>query len=296
MAIRELFSRRQKRLRGEAPDVFQYDDIPQPLRVQVVHILEELLSSGHYEDICDIICRETGRFYLGREQPRQFEVRNYTFEFVDYFLKVKDADSALDCVELAFQMAVEKVGHFHPARVEKAVEELNARFKQHGVGYEFADDELIRVDSKHLHEEAVKPALVILRGKEYASADDEFRQAYEHYRHGRHEDALVCALKSFESVMKVICTKRGWMFNPMDPASKLIKALFDNKLLPDYLQNEITGLRTTLESGIVTLRNKQGGHGAGAVQRDVPEYAVSYGLHLTASSILFITEAEAALE
>jgi len=39
MAILELFSKRQKKLRGEVPDVYQYTDIPNPLRVQIIHII-----------------------------------------------------------------------------------------------------------------------------------------------------------------------------------------------------------------------------------------------------------------
>lgn len=34
----ELFSKRQKRFRGEVPDVYQYEVIPQGLRVEVVYI------------------------------------------------------------------------------------------------------------------------------------------------------------------------------------------------------------------------------------------------------------------
>ena len=34
----ELFSKRQKQLRGEVPEVYQYEDIPQKLRVQISYI------------------------------------------------------------------------------------------------------------------------------------------------------------------------------------------------------------------------------------------------------------------
>ena len=43
MGIFDLFSKRQKRLRGEAPDVYTYDEIPEPLRVQIVHIFRDIL-------------------------------------------------------------------------------------------------------------------------------------------------------------------------------------------------------------------------------------------------------------
>ncbi len=41
VAVIDLFSKRQKRARGEMPDVFVYDDLPQPLRVQIVHIITD---------------------------------------------------------------------------------------------------------------------------------------------------------------------------------------------------------------------------------------------------------------
>ena len=44
MAISNLFSKRQRRQRGEMPDVYQYEDIPHPLRVQLVHILRDALG------------------------------------------------------------------------------------------------------------------------------------------------------------------------------------------------------------------------------------------------------------
>ena len=48
MAIIDLFSKRQKVLRKEVPDVYEYAQIPQPLRVQIVHILRDLF--GHHKD------------------------------------------------------------------------------------------------------------------------------------------------------------------------------------------------------------------------------------------------------
>ena len=60
MAIFDLFSKRQKRLRGEMPDVYVYDDLPNPLRVQIVHIWKDTLR--RYEFIVDALCREYGVF------------------------------------------------------------------------------------------------------------------------------------------------------------------------------------------------------------------------------------------
>jgi len=44
MPIFELFSKRQKKLKGEVPDVYQYKDIGQKFRVQVVHIVRDTIK------------------------------------------------------------------------------------------------------------------------------------------------------------------------------------------------------------------------------------------------------------
>jgi len=41
MTIFDLFSKRQKRSRGEVPDVYQYETIPTELRVQIIHIIRD---------------------------------------------------------------------------------------------------------------------------------------------------------------------------------------------------------------------------------------------------------------
>jgi hypothetical protein len=56
----------------------------------------------------------------------------------------------------------------------------------------------------------------------------------------------------------------------------------------------LVALRSTLESGVPTARNKLGGHGQGTEVVEVPEHIVSYALHLTASAIVFLAEAEKA--
>ena len=42
MAIYNLFSKRQKKLRAKFPDIYQYEEIPQKFRVQVIHIMDAI--------------------------------------------------------------------------------------------------------------------------------------------------------------------------------------------------------------------------------------------------------------
>jgi hypothetical protein len=175
-----------------------------------------------------------------------------------------------------------------------AIAELNARFREHGVGYEF-NSEIIRVDSQILHAETVKPTLALLREPQYKGAQAEFLTAHEHYRHRRNKEALTESLKALESVMKSICAKRRWQYDPNAQAKALLQTLFDNKLIDAFWVSHFSALRATLEAGVPTARNKLGGHGQGPTVVEVPDFLAGYVLHLTASAILFLVSAEKAL-
>lgn len=305
MGVFDLFSKRQRRARGEMPDVYIYDKLPQQLRVQIVHIVQEAFGVDHYNSdhaekayqfVKQTLCREYGLFEL-IERPK-----NDAHSIFNFFLKEESIERALDVVELCFKVinAFIRDNDSYQYKTDRKIEpddavgELNERFKEHGVGYQFESNELIRVDSEFLHSEAVKPTLVVLRGNDFKGANEEFLLAHEHYRHGRHKECLVDSLKAFESTMKAICKLRGWKTPPGNTAKALIAICLDNGLLPTYLDSQFSSLRSLLESGIPTLRNKNGAHGQGAEPVVVPEYVARYALNLTATSILFLVEASSA--
>ena len=311
MTIFDLFSKRQKALRGDVPDVFIYDDLPNALRVQIIHIWADALGSQEkyydeygygpkvkqaYRTIVDILCREYGLFQLPSADKYN---RMYLLELGNYFLKLEDVDKQLDVVELTFKYIdrmTREYGYLGKQDAseyaDKAIAELNARFKEHGVGFQYAEGEIVRVDSELLHTEAVKPALRLLNVKNYQGAQQEFLSAYEHYRHGKNKEALNDCLKSFESTMKAICDKRGWTYPSGATAKVLIQVCFEKNLVPAFWQQQLNSLRSLLESSIPTGRNKLSGHGQGTSPTTVPNYLVAYMLHMTASTLVFLTAAE----
>lgn len=306
MALIDLFSKRQARQRGEVPDVYRYDDVPAKLRVQLVHILRDMLHGGNdrnlhherpreaYKTISDLLCREYGLFRLWGES---FEVRDHANELFNFMLQTKNHEQVLDCVEISTRFAdlcTRRWDYLQEqkfdARVDNAIEELNRRFKEHGVGYQYEDGDIVRVDSDLIHAEAVKPALTLLRTKRFAGPREEFLRAHEHYRHGRHEESLNDALKAFESTMKAICDAKKWPYDKGATAKKLVDVCFKKGLVDPFWQTHLAHLQGTLENGIATARNKLGGHGQGAQPREVPREIVSYVLHMTASTIVFLIE------
>jgi hypothetical protein len=170
------------------------------------------------------------------------------------------------------------------------VANINTRFMEASFGYQIEDNTIIRLDSNFTHNHIVKPALFVLRNAKYSVANDEYMRAHEHFRHGNYEDCIVNCLKAFETTMKVIATERRWDFDPHGNASRLIGVMFDNNLVPTYLQTQFTALRSCLESGVPTVRNKAAGHGRGE-RPPPPAYLAGFVLQQTASNIVLLANA-----
>jgi hypothetical protein len=67
MKVFDLFSKRQRRARGQVPDIFVYDDLPVELRVQIIHIWRDAFGDEHmfnertaklYMNVYNTLCRE----------------------------------------------------------------------------------------------------------------------------------------------------------------------------------------------------------------------------------------------
>lgn len=293
----DLFSKRQARRRGEVPDVYQYD-IPQQLRVQIVQILENVLgypnsygAQGACEFIHKALCHEYGVFSLSESYGSDFE------SIANFLLQTEQTEQAIDVIELSFRFLYRYVydnAHaFSDRKIspDDAIVELNHRFNEHGVGYQYESGKIIQVDSQVIHTEVVRPALTMLSDPMYKGANAEFLSAHEHYRKRRYKECLNDCLKAFESCLKAICDKRGWSYNKTDTAKRLIDTVFKHQLIPTFMQSHFSALRSTLEAGVPTVRNRLSGHGQGSTVVPVPESIAGYALHLTASNILLLARA-----
>lgn len=315
VALFDLFSKRMKRQRGETPDVYRYDDLPQALRVQIVHIWRATVgnpgrsmrygdfndASRVWDEIVELLRRERGVFTLTEKRHGFMEGE---VEVADYFLGERDVEAAVDVIEVVFgiiyantenwKYRVEEQSEGATQRPTSAIGELNERLREHGVGYQFENGMIMRVDSQLEHAEVVKPVLSLLRERRFFGANDEFMRAHEHHRHGRQKECVAECLKAFESTMKVICAGRTWAHDKNATSKALIDACLKNGLVPAYRENDLAGLRQTLDA-LPTLRNKTSGHGQGEVVAEVPAYLAAYAIHVTAANILLLVEADKAL-
>jgi hypothetical protein len=309
MGIVDIFSKRKKQQESQGkPDVYQYDEIPTPLRIQVVHIWRAAIgqywrhtgyTSGESSPACKLwdlihntIAKEKGLWGLGSTSSDPPE------RCVQYLMGA-DTDGALDIIELSFRAIDRGARKFIEYELERArvtqdaddaIEELNGRFREHGVGYQYVSGRIVRVDSQFLHAETVKPALALLNESGFTGPAQEFMRAFDHHRKGDNKEAIAEALKAFESTMKSICAARKWPYGPKDTAKPLMDILFQNGLVPPDMESHFAGLRSALESGLPTLANRTSRHGQGATPVEIPLHFAAYALHLVASNIVFLIE------
>jgi hypothetical protein len=138
-------------------------------------------------------------------------------------------------------------------------------------------------ESEILHENAIAPALTLLQRPHFRAANSEYLAALEDFRKGDISDCLTKCGSSFESVLKVICDRKGWNYNQTDTASTLIKTVLPNTSLDWYFEQ--------LLIIVATLRNKlSSAHGGGTAIKQPPRHLAQYALNATASSILLLAQ------
>lgn len=309
--IYELFSQRRRKEESKgAADVYQYDNVPNKLRVQMQQILNDAIGPQYLPDaysyhtpahnpdgwrlIHNTLCREKG---CHRIVEKHYSIEN---EGVLNFIGSADVEGFLDALELCGRVIERVIGSWHDAmRSQKgitqspasALEEINYRLRESGLGYQYEDGEIIRVDSQYAHEEIVKPALRVLKGSKFEGAQSEFLEAHRYYRAGDFQQSIVSAGKAFESALKTVCSIKGWKYENGARASDLLKIVRGNGLWPQYLDGSFDQLLATLSSGLPKLRNDAGAHGQGPELKIVPSYVAGYALHLSAAKIIMMSEA-----
>jgi len=207
-------------------------------------------------------------------------------DFVEYVFKVQcvwrfDSDAIVDGLNKIF--VSENVGYelTHPIR-EETTEPGN--YMIHGpvkVTRTIAYPQVIRKDNEVIHGEVVKPALQLIADPKFKTANQEYLDALEDYRKADYGDCLTKCCSAFESVMKIICDKKGWAYTQNDTAGTLVATMIKNLKIDPFFESTLMI--------IATLRNKLStSHGAGTKRKVVSQNLARYSLNLTASAIVFL--------
>jgi len=299
--IFDVFSRRNKKVA-----LFGYN-IPSTIRNKVLLFCQDTFSGKRSEyttnclgDFWDEI-HGTLLYRHGRTQLYEKATSSRDKDIVAFLLTCKD-EEFLDFVEYVFK--VECIWRFDSDAI---VDGINKIFASENVSYELthlireettesgnymihsphqvmktiAYPQVIRKDNEVVHNEAIKPALQLIADPKYKTANQEYLNALEDYRKAEYGDCLTKCCSAFESVMKIICDKKGWAYAQNDTAGALVTTIIKNLKIDPFFESTLII--------IATLRNKLStSHGAGTKPKAVSQNLARYSLNMTASAIIFL--------
>jgi hypothetical protein len=149
---------------GRKPDSLSYE-LPEGLRIQIVRLWEKAFGPDEryhpgpymaYKEIHRILCDEH-QFY---PQLPQVSRRSLTLRelIAEYFLYIADTPKALGVIQIVFS-TMEKMLHRPVAmmgclddpfslseyRAPQIIDELNSRFREHNVGYEYVQGSIAKI-------------------------------------------------------------------------------------------------------------------------------------------------------
>lgn len=278
------------------PDFLRYD-LPQEVRLRIVHTLEDEVfrafrTADAFErfalEIENLLCRKYGRLY----GPSYEVVRTSKWPGLEHFFSCPD-ELAFDYIEFSFEVA--------PGATAPTVDAINDILREEGIGYELtqmvehpkrkSEQEptytfpiIIRRTDQYTHESIIKPCLTVLAQPAFQTANEEMLRAHEAYRQGNYRNAMTECGAALETVFKIICSAKGWTYDPQKATLKdLVETCRANGLFFEFY--------TELFKNAGTVRNKLGAHGQGPVPQFVagPEH-VEHLLQMTAAHIVFLAK------
>jgi hypothetical protein len=302
--IFETFAHRKRlQSRKDEPEIYTYDQAPEHMRHQICVALAEGIGvyygRGGYNEpppnadgiwgSIDRLCRKELESYLS-----YLHESNLSLRILNYIRNVQDIDDFLSAVEIGCRcLSIISNVFEHKARgaeqkAADAIEEINARFEQHSVGYRFENGQIIRVDSKLTHAEIIKPALVLLTAPEFSKANEDFMTAHRHYRANEFKDCVTAANRAFESMLKAICDAEKWEYGKGDRAAELVTKVRSMGLFTHDFDRSFDSYVAMLKAGLPAVRNEAGGHGEGLTSAAVTAGIARFAINLTATNLVFL--------
>lgn len=127
---------------------------------------------------------------------------------------------------------------------------------------------------------------------DFELASKEFKDAYINITKNQYKDCILNINKALESVLKVICIKLNYTKSNNEKMGTYLSLLRDNNFYGDnkLIDNNLTNLIKSMDSGLPTIRNKTASHGSGIVKNDPTEYLTRYAFFSGINAINLIIE------
>ncbi|MDQ0393078.1 hypothetical protein J3R73_002870 [Labrys monachus] len=245
-------------------------------------------TAKYYDAIVKALCREIGVHKL--VENTSSDKRDELFVWMQ---ATDDIDAWLDAVELsltAIDTTVRSRSNLpyrtHVRRPpDDVINEFNARMQESGIGYRYLSQKIIRVDSEHIHDTLIVPALSLLEGPAYSDANQNYRNAHEAYRRGRLEDCLSHCRLAIENTLRAIARQRGWTARESDPPGRLLQIAVEAGFIAPSVLPFLGALAAPAGLPAAGLRPD-----AGSGMREFGRPFAAFQLHQTAAMLLYLAE------
>jgi len=242
--------------------------------------------------------RETMKRQVDRDQKTQdlggrqgldqlARARWMTANMSRYALIAAPDAAFLNGVQIALDLVADEAAEPGTARESEVKDEVGRRidelFAKRGVPYRYEDGQLVWAGDAGANRVVVAPALQALGDERLAGARSEFEPALGHLRLGTLkdlEDAIEEAAKSVESAMSVLIAETGTALTAAATAQNMFNALKTAGIVPAYTETALLGA--------ARIRNKLGGHGAGATPRRIDLDEATMTVNAAAVALVFL--------
>lgn len=133
---------------------------------------------------------------------------------------------------------------------------------------------------KFLEENITKELLSIFTDIRLKDVKEQFEEAIKFKNMEQFKQSVIEICKSIESMMKLICKEKRYIYNETDSFDSLLKILKENNIIP------LNGMI----SGFQIMRNKTSAHGATDTTYEPDKYDVNFEINRGASLLLYLYE------
>ena len=285
-----IFSKRQKRMLGDIPD------IPDELRFQVLYIWEKVWEEAYYNDFGELqlsqlaydvykkiestLREEYGVGSLVEGNDSDGEIDDLYQIIYDFLFETKNTGKLIDLIEVSFRYIdqdirdkfyvpnddeIDKAFGISTSRrdisyegipPDEAIDLLNQRFREHGVGYQYESGQIVKVDSPDIDSEVDMSKSDFLSQHEFRPAISPKVESF--FSQGTYDTAVFEAFKQVE-----IAVRKAGGYAENDIGTKLMRKAFNvkNGDLTDQNQQETEKeARFFLFAGAIGAYKNPGSH------------------------------------
>lgn len=263
------------------PNVLITNEVPECFRNQFELLFNRIMSSSRNARGIDLegIAEDFG---YGKGYPISEYRGKDGFSVISGWLESLSDHDYLDFLDFLCSALYEsQIKYF-----DEFEEDVNDSLKSNSMGYTMVNGQLIPLTEPKETEEIVAPALILLDKFELDDAEEYLRNAYDLFRDGKNEEAVVSADKALENVIESSLEKLRIEFEKRDKPVNKLRLLIKNSNMPEYMESSLESL-VTIMTLPGTIRNNNGGHAQpkGMVTDDS---LVKYEIDLVCSTVLFI--------